>query len=354
MINYKHLVLACVLLAACDGNPFLPDEDPIVVPPPVVPVVPDGGINGVGAPVTTGTPSRERTIVRREKKDVKTGDGFVADVTFTPATGTTPETFSVDGLPFDGGNVYSRDNQIGSLGPFAVYEADPVFNDSVTGVPITQFVHRAIYGVSRTGRTEFAIVRTGAFRNFGFGGFVYQRNGSVTLPTGDGQASYTGDYAGLRDFDGSDGLEYTTGTMTVDIDFNDFNEGDAVRGRIYDRAILDINGQDITLDVVTALNEKNESNLVQLPTLLFNVGPGALDANGEVGGVIDSATPTSTSAAELYEEGNFYAVISGDATAGGNDEIVGVIVIESKDPRVDKVTVRETGGFLLYRSPTAP
>ena len=353
MINYKHLLLACVLLAACDGNPFLPDEDPVVVPPPN-PAPNIGGINGVGAPVTTGTPSRERTIVRREKKDPVTGDGFVADVTYSAATGTSPETFSVDGLAFDGGNVYNRDNQVGSLGPFAVYEADPVYNDDVTGVPINQFVHRAIYGVSRTGRTEFAIVRTGAYRNYGFGGFVYQRNGSVTLPAADGQASYTGDYAGLRDFEGTTGLEYTTGTMTVDIDFNDFNEGDAVRGRVYNRAIFDIDGQDITNDVVTALNDANETTMTQLPTLLFNVGPGALDANGEMGGVIDSSTPSSTSAAKLYEEGNYYAVISGDATAGGNDEIVGVIVVESKDPRLDNVTVRETGGFLLYRSPTAP
>ena len=353
MINYKHLLLACVLLAACDGNPFLPDEDPVVVPDPN-PAPNTGGINSDGAPVTTGTPSSERTIVRREKKDPVTGDGFVADVTYSAATGTSPETFSVDGLAFDGGNVYNRDNQVDSLGPFAVYEADPVYNDDVTGVPISQFVHRAIYGVSRTGRTEFAIVRTGAYRNYGFGGFVYQRNGSVTLPAADGQASYTGDYAGLRDFEGTTGLEYTTGTMTVDIDFNDFNEGDAVRGRVYNRAIFDIDGQDITNDVVTALNDANETTMTQLPTLLFNVGPGALDANGEMGGVIDSSTPSSTAAAKLYEEGNYYAVISGDATAGGNDEIVGVIVVESKDPRLDNVTVRETGGFLLYRSPTAP
>ena len=358
MINYKHLLLACVLLAACDGNPFLPDEDPVVVPPPN-PAPNIGGINGVGAPVTTGTPSRERTIVRREKKDNSNGNGFVADVTYTAATGTSPETFSVDGLAFDGGNVYNRDNQVGSLGPFAVYEADPVYNDDVTGVPISQFVHRAIYGVSRTGRTEFAIVRTGSYSEFGFGGFVYQRNGSVTLPAADGQASYTGEYAGLRDFEGASGivpsgLEYTTGTMTVDIDFNDFNEGDAVRGRVYNRAIFDIDGEDITNDVVSALNDANETTMTQLPTLLFKVGPEALDANGEMGGVIDSDTRSSTAAAKKYEQGNFYAVISGDATAGGNDEIVGVIVVESADPRYKDVMARETGGFLLYRSPTAP
>ena len=51
-----------------------------------------------------------------------------------------------------------------------------------------------------------------------------------------------------------------------------------------------------------------------------------------------------------YEAGNYYAVISGDATQGGADEVVGIIVVEADDPRSDGVTVRESGGFILYRN----
>ncbi len=86
----------------------------------------------------------------------------------------------------------------------------------------------------------------------------------------------------------------------------------------------------------------------ELPTLLFNVGPGVMDANGEIRGFLDSSVvdysgerPTSV----VYEDGKYYAIVSGENA----DEVVGVIVVESEDARVDGVTVRETGGFILYR-----
>ncbi len=43
-------------------------------------------------------------------------------------------------------------------------------------------------------------------------------------------------------------------------------------------------------------------------------------------------------------------MIAGDATdPSDGGEIVGVIVIESEDPRYEGVTAQETGGFILYR-----
>ncbi len=84
-------------------------------------------------------------------------------------------------------------------------------------------------GSAGTGRTEFAIVRTGAYRDFGFGGFVMKRNDNVVLPSS-GQAAYTGDYGAVRDFSGATGLEYVTGDMDIAIDFEDFNDGNAVQG----------------------------------------------------------------------------------------------------------------------------
>lgn len=345
MKPYKHVIWALALLAACDGNPFLVPVDP------VDPVDPDPG-TGIDSdrvlPPGTTSPSRDRSIFRREAKDEETGNGFVAGVAYNNANG--EDEFSVDGLAFDGGNVYQRGTAVGSLGPFAVYEADDIYNDDVTGVPINQFTHRAIYGVSTSGQTEFAIVRTGAYVGYGFGGFIYQRNGTVTLPTV-GQAQYRGDYAALRDFNGRGGLEYATGEMTLDIDFNDFNDGDGVKGEVFNRAIYDIDGQDITNDVLTAINVKFDAALTQLPSIFFNVGPGVLDANGEIVGTVGSNVVTDTTLDE-YEEGQYYAVISGDATQGAEDEIVGIIVVEATDPRFEgNVTVRETGGFLLYRDP---
>ncbi len=343
MHSIKTLLLACLLLAACDGNPFVEEETPVDPG-----TDPDGGIDSDRVlPPGTESPSPRTGVFRREPSSEEggnTGDGYVGDVAYD----STSDTFVVDGLAFDGGNIYQRDDRVGSLGPFAVYEADSTYADDVTGTPITQFGHRALYGVSTSGESEFAIVRTGAYIPYGYGGFVYQRNGSVTLPTS-GQATYSGDYAGLRDFEGSSGLEYAQGDMTVNIDFNDFNEGAGVAGVVTNRAIYDVAGNDITSDVVAALNVENESNLTALPTLVFSVGPGALDANGEITGELTSTVRGADGAAVTYEQGNYYAVISGDATAGGEDEIVGIIVVEADDPRSEGVTVRETGGFILYR-----
>lgn len=343
MNSAKTFLAACLLLAACDGNPFTPEEAPV-----------DPGTDpGTGIdsdrvlPPGTANPTRSSGIFRREPTSEaggNTGDGYVGDVAYDSTT----DTFTVDGLAFDGGNVYERGSSVGSLGPFAVYEADSLYFDDVTGKPISQFGHRALYGVSASGNTEFAIVRTGAYVPYGYGGFIYQRNGSVTLPTS-GQATYQGDYAGIRDFDGAGGLEYSQGDMTISIDFNDFNEGSAVAGQVTNRAIFDINGNDITSDVINALNADNEASLTSLPTLVFSVGPGALDANGEMTGKLSSSFTGADGAAVGYEAGNYYAVLSGDATQGGEDEIVGVIVVEAQDPRYEGVTVRETGGFILYR-----
>lgn len=301
----------------------------------------DGGIDGDRTlPPGTTSPSRNSDIVRFEPVDADSGSGYVTSVAYNAAN----DTFEVDNLGFDGDNAYTRGTAVGSLGPFAVYEGAETYPDDITGTEIGQFLHRAIYGVSTSGKTKFAIVRTGSYVGYGFGGFIYERDGSVTLPTS-GQAGYSGDYAALRDFTGKGGIEYSTGTMEVAIDFNDFNGGNAVQGAVFNRAIFDVNGNDITDQVIDALNEDNSSNLSQLPTLVFSVGPNVMDANGEMVGELHSTIINPNGAAENFETGNYYAVVAGNNA----QEIVGVIVVEAEDPRYEGVTVRETGGFLLER-----
>ena len=50
---------------------------------------------------------------------------------------------------------------------------------------------------------------------------------------------------------------------------------------------------------------------------------------------------------QVFESGKYYGIISGDTA----EEIVGVFVVESEDPRYEDggVTVQETGGFIVYR-----
>lgn len=324
---FRISLAAFLLVSACGGNPFIDDPD-------------DGGGGGSTFPLTgtTTDPSPNGAIQRVENKSTENGNGYAEDFAYDPET----DTFFVDGLAFDGANVYQRGTAVASLGSVMVFEGDSVYYDDKTGSPIAQGQHRALYGVSTTGETEFAIVRTGAYLGYGFGGFVYQRNGSVTIPTS-GQAHYEGEYAGMRDFNGAGGLEYTTGWMTIDIDFNDFNEGNAVAGSVTDRAVYDMDGNDITADIELALETEYETTLDGLPVLTFSVGPGVMDENGEITGEVGSYV-SGPEGVEVYESGTYYAVMAGeDAT-----EIAGIIVVESVDPRSEGVIARETGGFIVY------
>lgn len=297
-----------------------------------------GGIDSGGAlPPGTTNPSAATGITRYEAKD-DSGNGFAKIFTYNSAN----DTFLVDNLAFDGANTpFTRGTAAGSLGRFAVYEGPTSYPDDVTGAPIGQFTHRAIYGVSDSGKVELAIVRTGAYVDYGFGGFVYQRNGGVALPT-TGQALYSGQYAGLRDFQNRAAIEYVQGDMAMAIDFEDFNDGNAVRGSVTNRKVFDVNGNDITADIMSAMG----STETVLPTITFDVGPGVMTGNGEMTGDLGSYTTDSSGAVTTFERGKYYAVVSGDNA----EEVVGILVAETQgnDPR-GSFTTRETGGFLLTR-----
>jgi hypothetical protein len=324
-VSLAALSLATIL-AACSGNPLVSDSTDTII---------DRDL-----PPGTTTPSASIAILRSEPTiGGEIGDGFARDISYDSGS----DTFSVDNLGFDGDNSYTPGVAVGSLGPYAVYEGPETFPDSVTGVPIGQFIHRAIYAVGPGGRTEFAIVRTGSYVDYGFGGFVYQRNDGVTLPT-TGQAGYTGEYASLRDFKGRGGLEYGTGQMEMAIDFEDFNDGNAVQGYVYNRAIFDIDGNDITADILASMEKDGDIPTV-LPVITFTVGPGVIDANGEIIGKVTSNIERTDSSLDAFESGSYYAIVSG----ANADQVVGVIVTTASDGRFDGVTVRETGGFILTR-----
>lgn len=347
-------ILVLALFAACGGNPFLVEDTTDT---------PDG---------TTGTGNSARTPIKRsEAKGSGTGpdggNGYATDISIVDPDPETEgeETFIVNNLAFDGENVYQRSQTFPTIGdaarPFEVYEGVETVTDGV-GNEIKQFVYRAVYGVSATGKTNFAIVRTGSYVGYGFGGFVYERKNRVTLPTA-GQAGYSGSYAGLRDFNGAGGLEYVSGTMTMAVDFRDFDDGDGIQGEVRDRTIYDIDGSEITGDVIDALNAKLDLEpdpitgetadvaLEALPVLLFSVGPGVLKPSGEVDGSVSSGYAKG-GAREEFEAGKFYALIS-DSPTGNANEVVGIIRVEADDPRYEGVKVRETGGFILYHIPPA-
>ncbi len=299
-------------------------------------------------PPGTASPQPDDGIVRTEPTAAdggNDGDGYVTDVRYDAAS----DTFYVDNLAFDAANEYQRGTNVSSLGPYAVYESLAVADDSLTGNGINQFTYRAIYGVSASGNTQFAVVRTGSYVEYGFGGFIYQRNNGVTLPT-TGQALYTGTTAGLRDFDQAGGLQYTTGEMQLAIDFEDFNpttgaRGDGVRGVVFDRRVYDINGVDITQSVIDGINTEGNAGLTEIPVVRWVVSDAAMDDNGEIVGEVFSTFTDLEGNEVSFEDGNYYAVVSGDNA----EEVVGVVVLESTIGSGTGVTARETSGFIVER-----
>jgi hypothetical protein len=337
-------ILALLLVAACDGNPL------------------DNGGGGGGGGGTgsgdgvstlpgTANPSADSDIERRELKVTDAGadygNGFAEGFTLDEGNPADPndDTFIVNNLAFDGDNVYAPSAAKPVLGAARVFEADMTAEDDQTGTQIDQFSYRALYGVSTTGRTSFAIVRTGSYIPYGFGGFIYSRDGNVVLPT-TGQANFTGDYAGLRDFNGRGGLQLVEGDMEMSIDFGDFDDdeggagnGNGIYAEVTNRRIFDLDGTDITASVLAEINadKSPDVDLTELPTLVFAVGPGVSDDNGEAEGEVASGIE-----GETFESGKYYAVIAGEDA----DEVAGVIVVTAS---VGDATWRETGGFILYR-----
>lgn len=353
MTKFLVAAVAALALSACSGgsNPFGTDSDSAGTDTGSGDTGTDTG-SGIDSdrtlPPGTASPSAEDGIYRTEAtsdEDAYSGNGYATDISYDAEA----DTFTVDNLAFDGDNVYSRGTDVSSLaGQYAVYEADEHFTDPDSSTPINQFTHRAIYGVSTDGNAKFAIVRTGAYVGYGFGGFVYQRENDVTLPS-TGQAIYNGVMAGLRDFSGAGGLEYSTADIEIAIDFDDFDEdtggrGDAVQGTISNRTIFDIEGNDITSEVIARIEAKNDITLRTYPTATFSVGPGVLDDNGEMMGELQSYYTDNTGATQIFESGNYYAIVSGE-DAG---QIVGIVVLETTlDPIAD--SVRDTSGFVVYR-----
>ena len=312
----------------------------------------DGGtIDSDGRlPPGTASPQPDTRIFRKEARSGN-GNGFAEGVRYIAEN----DTFYVDNLPFDGGDdtPYIRGQAVGSFGDYAVYEAVQQYPDSLNGNPINQFTHRAIYGVSRSGNTEFAIIRTGAYQGYGFGGFVYERNGTVVMPTV-GQALYNGKGAGLRDYQGRGGLDFITADVQVAIDFDDFNEDTgiyegAVDGFVFNKRVFDIAGNELTDNVIARINAGNNSSLRAIPTTVFTIGPNVMDENGEISGAVTSPFGNNSGQAQEYGTGTYYGILSGDNA----EELVGIVVTESTTD-TESVTVRDTIGFTIYREAYQP
>ncbi|SPF78061.1 hypothetical protein [Pseudoprimorskyibacter insulae] len=354
-----------VLTACSGGNPLKTAETATTT---------TTGSTTTNSPITTtrnlpsGTTnaSANSAIVRYETQTEDSTGGYAMNIAYNNDQG--QDEFNVDNLPFDGDNSYVRgntagaQNTIGQIGSFAVYEADNTTVDPVTGTTINTFTYRAIYGRSTSGASEFAIIRSGSYAGYGFGGFIYQRNEfddagntvRLVMPT-EGDAIYRGDYSGIRVYDGVSGLHYVDGDAEMLIDFKDFNDDQqGVALFISNRRLLDINGNDVTANYYSAIDAAGSAAAVRrtdgsgnlvLPTVTPVVTPGVADDNGELLQGLGSLLAFTDGTIATEGEGTYYAIMSGDNA----EEIVGIAVTEGDNYWVDGTTYQETGGFIVYR-----
>lgn len=279
----------------------------------------------------------ENSLRKFEERNDATGTGFAQGFVYNAQA----DTFTVDNLAFDGDNVYQRVT-FSDGAPIdlqaRVYANSDTFNDTFGAgeTAINQFLHRLIAQSSDDGNVSYAIVRTGNYVNYGYGGFVYERNGAVDLPAS-GQAAYEGRYSGMRDFNDTAGLEYASGDVQMAIDFDDFESGEALRGRIANRRVFDLNGAEVTSQFTDGL-----------PVVVFTVGPGTLSADGSFAGTLSSFNADLTE----VETGTYAGVLQGSNA----EQAVGVVVLEGTTTRtladgtvVADHSYRETGGFIATR-----
>jgi len=183
----------------------------------------------------------------------------------------------------------------------------------------------------------------------------------------------------MRIFSGRSGFEYVQGDAEMRVDFKDFNDGQrGVALFISNRRLFDAAGNDVTREYLDALNASGggsgggglfgdltdgfddqdgdstgPSLIVStdangnpvLPNINPVISPDDADANGEIAGEIFEVSAYDDGTTQNTGEGTYYAIMSG-ADAG---EVVGVLVLEGDDPRVDGNTYQETGGFIVYR-----
>jgi hypothetical protein len=176
------------------------------------------------------------------------------------------------------------------------------------------------------------------------------RDGAVSLPPDNttGQAGFTGKYAGLRIFDGIAKMELTEADIKIDIDFDDFDANNTVKGRLYNRAAYNPDG------TAVVLGDDYDAGELPLGDLPFVIAEGVDNFNedGEIFGSVRNTRLDLNSGTQVeYETGKYYGIMAGDLNdPADGGEIVGIIVIDSFDPR-DRIEkqVQETGGFIVYR-----
>ncbi len=223
----------------------------------------------------------------------------------------TTDTLTLNNIPFDDPlNAYERIPTNDFNNGFNAYQSAPDPGSN-------QIQYFAVFRRSDSGLTQVASAGTTAYVDFGYGGAGAQRLGAApTLPT-TGIYSYNGEYAGVRTTNAAAGnsINYTTGSASLAVDFDDLDNTGAVGGLITNRQIYGTDGALIGgLDGFISLRDTD------------------IDFTN---GTIVSSTATEFQQ-NTTRSGTWQGVFAGP----GGREIAGILFVEGGD-------VREVGGMIV-------
>jgi len=134
-----------------------------------------------------------------------------------------------------------------------------------------------------------------------------------------------------------------------------------VKGLVSERQAFDVFGNEIPTSRERDIRDTdlsafppgtNFGDIVQLPNLPFviRLAGDSIAEDGEISGEVKNFRVNPISGVtEVYEEGDYFAIISGDTTTGDGGEVVGIVLTESPDNRNLGVRAQETGGFIARR-----
>lgn len=284
MSKLAHSAILVVLLASCSGEPFDSVGDEPAGDGESTDGGTDGGIDtpdvGDGSGVGTDVPDSGASQSLRALYG-----GEVNSVEYDPDTGEVV----INNLPLDGQSYHEFDRGL----------------DGFQAITNSEDALRRYYAVRRTtetGDVEVTAVGTGDYRDTGYGGYLIRRASDTANLPATGEAVYQGPYAGVRvlpgDQQGTRNATFSQGDATLEVDFGDFDVVGAVEGRIENRKVVGINGED----------------LGERPVIIL--GTGEIEGNGRFSGAAFTE-PDAT-------EGSYVGLFAGP----DGEEAGGVVLID--------------------------
>ncbi|MFD2173706.1 hypothetical protein [Rhodobacter lacus] len=220
----------------------------------------------------------------------------------------TKDEIHINNLPFDLDGTYQKVDGLTVDGQQVYRNADGARN------------YYALYVQGSNPLTAASVAATDSYIDYGYSGTMFRGTGDIDLPT-DAQATYEGTYQGIRIYETGGAHGFSSGTVKMVVDFEDFDNTGLISTSIGNRVAYDASGAAIgTLPGLVVGDTQHSDGVIQATPISEGYGDTATGASGTLAGIFGG------------ENG---------------DQVAGVLVLEGPDALDADVRVRETGAFVI-------